>query len=483
MNLSLSNTFTHPASMRGIFCRHPRLFFVGIGGIGMQGLAMLLFRRGFAVGGSDRAASPAIDRLRAMGIPVTIGHRAESIRGYDVLIYTLAADRETPELAAARCAALPCFSRADLLGYLMAEYPIRIGVAGMHGKSTTTAMLAAVLREGGLAPTVVSGAAIDPNGAVVQEGGRQVFLCEACEYRDSFLCLYPSIAVVLNCEWEHTDYFKSLAQVKASFHTYIKRARTVILPADCCQSSLPPTAGMRVLRFGLSPVADARAVNITYQAGCASFDYLFCGIHRGHVTLAVPGEHNVQNALAALAVAEACRVPFAASARALAACQGADRRLSLRGGWRGMAVYEDYAHHPTEIRASLAALRRILAGQAREEGRERPRLLCVFQPHTYSRTAAFFDAFCESLSMADRVCLLDIYAAREQNESGVSAAALAAAIPGAHYAANMDEARAYLAKIGHPGDLLVVMGAGDISRLLEGMPLFPPCKTEGDVVQ
>ncbi|MBQ8352054.1 MAG: UDP-N-acetylmuramate--L-alanine ligase [Clostridia bacterium] len=444
----------------------------------MQGLALLFSRRGFLVGGSDRAPSAGIERLRAAGIPVTIGHREENIRGYELLIYTLAVDRETPELVAARRAAIPCLSRADLLGYLMSDFPVRIGVAGMHGKSTTTAMLHAVMREAALSPTVVSGAAISPDGSVAQEGRGRIFLCEACEYKDSFLCLYPTIAVVLNCEWEHPDYFKSLDQVKASFHTYMRRAQLVILPADGKQRDLPPTSGMRVLRFGCSPAADARAVEVTYQQGCAAFNYYFCGVYRGRVRLAAPGEHNLQNALAALAVAEACHLPFEASARALAAFSGTDRRLSPRGVWRGVTVYEDYAHHPTEIRASLATLRRMM-----EEKNQGARLFCVFQPHTYSRTAALFDDFAKSFSSADVVLLLDIYAAREKNESGVSSQKLADAIPHACYMSDFAASADYLSSQCRPHDLLVVMGAGDVFRLFEHIRTEEPCISGKDVIQ
>lgn len=428
----------------------------------MQGLALLLKRRGVSVGGCDRTFSSGVAALRTAGIPVTIGHREENIRGYDAVIYTLAATDDVPELIAARKAALPCFSRADLLGYLMTPYSVRIGVAGMHGKSTTTAMLADILCAAGRDPTVISGAVMGRDGNVMREGQGSVFLCEACEYKDSFLCLFPSIAVVLNCEWEHPDYFKCPAQVKASFHTYMQRADLVILPADQPIDTLPPTNGMRVLRFGLSPAADVCASGVVYHGGCASFDYRFCGLLRGRVQLSLPGVHNMQNALAALAVAEACHIPFATAADALAACQGVERRLSHRGTWQGVTVYEDYAHHPTEIRASLAALRAML-----EEGGGTGRLICVFQPHTYSRTAALYADFLTAFAMADRLLLLDIYAAREENESGVSSEKMAAAIPGAAYMPSFSAAAEALAHICRAGDLLVVMGAGDIFRLFE----------------
>lgn len=434
----------------------------------MQGLALLLAGRGFAVGGSDRVFSPGVAALRAAGIPVAVGHREENIRGYDVLIYTLAATGEVAELAAARKAALPCFSRADLLGYLMAPYPVRIGVAGIHGKSTTTAMLADILCAAGRDPTVLSGAAMG-DGNVMREGKGQTFLCEACEYKDSFLCLSPSIAVVLNCEWEHPDYFKCPAQVKASFYTYMQRAALVILPADQAISDLPPSDGMRVLRFGLSPASDVRASEVAYHGGCASFTYCFCGRLRGRVRLSLPGAHNMQNALAALAVAEACHISFPAAADALAACRGADRRLSRRGTWQGITVYEDYAHHPTEIRASLAALREIA-----KEGGGAGRLICVFQLHTYSRTAALYADFLTAFGAADYLLLLDIYAAREENESGVSAEKMAAAIPHAAYVPSFAAAAEELTRIGRPGDLLVVMGAGDVFHLFERLPCNLP---------
>lgn len=430
----------------------------------MQGLAMLFSRYGFAVGGSDRAASDVTRRLQASGIPVSIGHREENISGYEVIIYTLAADCETPELSAARRAALPCFSRADLLGFLLSQFSVRIGVAGMHGKSTTTAMLADIFTAAMRDPTVVCGGKMMPGNAVVRQGRGHTCICEACEYKDSFLCLYPTVAVVLNCEWEHPDYFKSVAQVKASFHTYMQRAALVVLPADGSPYDLPPTCGMRVLRFGLSPIADARAAAVTYHNGCAEFDYLFCGIRRGRIRLSLPGEHNLQNALAALAVSEACAIPFASAAQALSACRGVDRRLSLRGMWQGVTVYEDYAHHPTEIRASLSALRKMTSG----------RLVCVFQPHTYSRTAALFHDFVSCFSEADEIVLLDIYAARERNESGVNAKALADAITNAVYMPDLSAAVAHLAERCRPGDLLVVMGAGDVFQLFALLP----CKSE-----
>ncbi len=428
----------------------------------MEALALLLSCRGYTVCGSDRRESAATSRLRTAGVSVFIGHAAENIDGADCLFYTLAIDEENPELAAARERGIPAFSRADLLGALMQGAPIRVAVAGMHGKSTATAMLAAILSAGGTHPTVVGGASLGEGNGAYLIGGGDIFLCEACEYRDSFLCLDPTVAIILNSEWEHTDYFKTPASVTRSFSRFVSRAKTVILPDVGCADIITPKDA-RVLRFGFSEDAYARASNLSYEGGYPAFDYFTEGKKRGRVGLSVLGEHNVYNALAALAAAHALDVSFSVASRALFRFHGIERRLRPRGVYRGLTVYEDYAHHPTEIRASLAALR--LA-------KPRARLFCIFQPHTYSRTAAFFHAFADALSGADATVCLDIYAARETNESGVSSEALAAAIGGAIYAPDPAAAIAYISRIACAGDMLVVMGAGDVQEKMRPL-LFP----------
>lgn len=460
--MSISNTFSGSLAVLGALRRAKTVFFVGIGGVQMEALALLLSARGYTVRGSDRRESAATARLRTAGVTVTIGHAAENIAGADCLFYTLAIDDANPELTAARERGIPLFSRADLLGALMQGAPVRVAVAGMHGKSTATAMLAAILSAGGTHPTVVGGASLGENSGAYLIGGGDIFLCEACEYRDSFLCLDPTVAIILNSEWEHTDYFKTPASVARSFSRFVSRAETVILPDRGCADILLPKDA-RVIRFGFGERAHARAARLSYEGGYPAFQYISGGISRGRVGLSVLGEHNAHNALAALAAGEALGVPFPVAARALFRFRGIDRRLRPRGVFRGVSVYEDYAHHPTEIRASLAALRL---------SRPNARLFCIFQPHTYSRTAAFFHGFADALSGADATVCLDIYAAREQNESGVSSEALAAATAGAVYAPDPAEALAYLLKIARAGDLLVVMGAGDIQEKMRPL-LFP----------
>ena len=460
--MSISNTFLGSRAVLEVLRRAKTVFFVGIGGVQMEALALILAARGYTVRGSDRRESAATVRLRAAGVSVVIGHREENIENADCLFYTLAVSRENPELCAAQSRAIPAFSRADLLGALMTDAKERIAVAGMHGKSTATAMLAAILRASGSAPTVVGGAPLGGEEAAYLLGGGDTFLCEACEYRDSFLCLEPTVALILNTEWEHTDYFKTPASVARSFSRFAARAQTLILPDEGADGILtPPDA--RVIRFGFTEKADARATHLSYEGGAPAFNFSFDGKTRGRVFLSVLGEHNAKNALAALAAAEALGVPFSSASRALSSFSGVDCRLEKRGVFRGITVYFDYAHHPTEIRASLAALR---------TAHPAARLFCIFQPHTYSRTAAFFHAFAEALSLADTAILADIYAAREQNESGVSSEALAAAVRGGLYAESPDAALGAILAHARAGDTLVVMGAGDIREKMRPL-LFP----------
>lgn len=463
--MSQKNRFCRKEEIRAALRRRGDVFFVGIGGIQMHALALCLRDRGYPVCGSDRTESAITARLREHGIPVAIGHRASDLPGdVSALIYTLAVPWDTPELCAARARGIPCFSRADLLGYLMDAYPVRVAVAGMHGKSTVTAMLNTLTAAAGLDPTTLSGASLGAEGAVYRPGGADLFLCEACEYMDSFLCLRPGVAVALNMDREHTDYFKSEAQMRHSFFRFLSRAQTVVIPyGDPAFAPLLPrlrARGARVLTFGTDPGADLSAWHIAYKDGCAAFDAVFDGRLIGHFSLSVLGEHNLRNALAALcAYAALPAAPLAvpaAAAEALSAFRGCDRRLSDAGTGKGVRYYVDYAHHPTEIRASLAALRRVCPPHAR--------LFCVFQPHTYSRTYDLYREFIGAFSGCDRLFLLDIYAAREKNESGVTAAALAADIPGAVYLSDIEKLPARLSAEARPGDLVVIMGAGDIDR-------------------
>ncbi len=430
--------------------------FIGIGGISMSALAEILIGKGYAVQGSDRTESGMTKRLCARGAKIFCGHRAENIDGADVIVYTAAIPDENSELCAAREDGIPAFTRAELLGWLMLNYQRRIGVAGTHGKSTTTSMLAMILLEARVDPTVVSGAMLDVMDGAYRVGGEEYFLFEACEYKDSFLSFYPSTAVIGNIELDHTDYFPSLAVMEQSFAAYLSAAQIGVLNAD--DTSIPRAAqtfeGKRVT-FGVNaPDADYRAEAIAFDGHGSSFDLICRGELLGRITLRVPGMHNVYNALAAAAGAMENGVSFAAVKAGLAAFGGASRRFEYRGTLCGAEVYDDYAHHPTEIRATLSA--------AKSMGK---RVVCVFQPHTYSRTAELFDDFVSALSLADVLILADIYAAREVNTYGITIETLAEKIPGARCGGPLTQIAQTLRAEAGENDLILVMGAGDIVNL------------------
>ncbi len=467
--MSMSPAFRDIPSLREIFSRRIPVFFVGVGGIQMQGLARYLRACGYPVFGSDMRACEETKSLLRAGIPVTVGHREENIRGAGAVVYTLAVSENTPEIRAARRAGIPLVSRPELLGYLMSDFPTRIAVAGMHGKSTVTAMLSHIMTASGDDPAVFGGAALNDTGTVVRPGGGGVAIAEACEYRDAFLCLSPTVAVVLNIEHEHPDYFPDLCSAAHSFSRFVAGAETVILPAGALPLGFSPPAAARVIRFGLGPGADVSARALSCRNGNTFFTLSIGEEAVASVSLPLPGEHNLLNALAALATAYACGADMKSAAGALSSFRGIPRRLSRRGMLWGMTVYDDYAHHPTEIRASLAALRGMLENTSAPDA-PCGRLICVFEPHTYSRTAAFFEEFTAVLAAADIPILLPIYAAREKNESGVSSEALAAAIPGAHYAPDVGEVIRFLAENARAGDILVLMGAGSIRTLTDELP-------------
>lgn len=457
MIMSLCNTNYGNRTIGEALGQGKNVYFVGIGGIGMQSLALLLKERGYSVSGSDaRGDGEGIIRLRNAGIAVDVGHRSENIGAHNLVVFTLALSDGCPELLAAKKRGILTVSRAELLGFLMSTYPHSIAVAGTHGKSTTTGMLATALAASGKNPTVLSGAPLSRGGMPICIGGGETAVCEACEYKNSFHAVVPEIAVALNLEWEHTDWFPSLSDVEASFCTFLNNAKTAVVPSSGGGiDPIRPYLAGEVATFGLDKKATSRAENITWHNGCAAFSYIYRDRLVGLVQLSVPGMHNLHNALAALCAVGELGADLSAACTGIGSFYGVEGRLERRGIWQGMTVYADYAHHPTEIAASLATLRMMTRG----------RLICIYQPHTYSRTAAFFDGFVKTLSTADRTVLLDIYAAREQNESGVTSAALAAAIPNAVCLPSGEEVLSFLIKEGHAGDTVVFMGAGSITEL------------------
>lgn len=474
--MSLSNTHLGPERLGQLLRDCRTVHFIGAGGVSMCSLAEIALREGLRVTGSDRTDSERLGRLRRLGADIHIGHSAEWIRGADAVIYTVAIGEENPEYLAAWQAGLPLISRADYLGYLMLRYRTRIGVAGMNGKSTTTAMCAQILLAGG-DPTVLCGAELPSlGGACCRIGeGREQMVFEACEYRDSFLDFNPTLAVLLNIGMDHVDYFHSMEQLRTSFLRFAERTG----PEGCVLANAEDPELMRALEpyrgrlctFGTGRTADFRAAEVTARRGCRQF--VFCRKEEPvcRISLRQPGGFQVVNALAAASAAFLSGASPQEIAQGLSSFCGVHRRMEYRGSLNGAAVYDDYAHHPTAIRATLAG--------ARELGFRR--VLCAYQPHTYSRTAGLFREFARAFDDCDRVYFADIYAARERNESGVSSRRLAEAV-GRHavYCGALPDLADRLCSDAGPGDLLLIMGAGDIEDLFGLLPLRKPQASEPD---
>ncbi|MBQ4140099.1 MAG: UDP-N-acetylmuramate--L-alanine ligase [Clostridia bacterium] len=458
--MSVANTHYGASEIASMLAGASSIYFIGIGGINMSSLAHISHIRGYRVGGSDQMQTALTDRLADAGIEIFYSHEACHIDGYDAVVYTVAIAPDNPEFTAALARGIPCISRADFLGYIMTGYHNRIGVSGMHGKSTCTSMCALSFMHAGGDPTVLSGATLAEMGGAYRIGSEENFIFEACEYMDSFLDFNPSIAVVLNIELDHVDYFKSITQVRRSFSDYAAITgpdgyAVVNGDDENVRLAMAGYAGTLVT-FGLSQDCDYTAYNIEYVSGMASFDVYFRGEFAAHISLSVPGKHNIYNALAAFASAMICGLDAETVAEGLSHYLGAGRRMEYKGKWNDVDVYDDYAHHPTEIAVTLDGFRDMGFGH----------IFCIYQPHTYSRTAALWDDFVSALGTADRVLMVDIYAARETDTLGVSSALLAQAIgEKADYCASFDEAIAILSAEARHGDAIVVMGAGTVYRI------------------
>ena len=448
------------------------IYFLGIGGISMSSLALLTHRRGLRVGGYDRTRSEVTGRLEAAGIPVHDTPDPSHLDGFEAVVYTVAIAEDHPEYVEAARRGLPLVSRSDYLGYLMLDYQSRIGVAGSHGKSTATCMCAQILMSAMCDPTVMSGAPMRSMGGAFRLGGRNSMVFEACEYKDSFLDFNPTVAVVLNCELDHVDYFKSMEQLRASFAAFADRAGKdgcVVYNADDAETRLAMRDVVsRRVTFGIEDTtADYRATGIDLTGGYASFDVWHHDRPMGRVRLRVPGQHNVYNALAAVAATHECGLCSHDIVRGLEDFEGAVRRMEYKGTLNGAVVFDDYGHHPTEVNATLRESRLLGTG----------RLICAFQPHTYSRTATLFDDYVKALTLADAVVVAPIYAARETDDRGVSATKLAEAVNAAvgrevaRGCEDMALVAGALCELARPGDTVIVMGAGNIDSVYVGLPL------------
>jgi len=431
---------------------------VGIGGVSMRPLGLVLKDMGLYVTGSDMNSSVSTDELIAKGIAVAIGHRAENIHGAVCVIRTAAAHNDNPEIAEARHLGIPVFERAEAWGVIMQEYRNAICIAGTHGKTTTTSMMTHILMEAQWDPTVMIGAELPLLHSGHRVGKGDTIIMESCEYCNSFLNFFPTMAVILNVEADHLDFFKDLHDVQKSFRAFAQLSTGGILANGDDLHTAQALRGMKYVSFGLGEKNRVRATNICSQ--WRSIDVVCDGIFYCHVDMTVFGRHNLLNALAAAGTAWLLGVDPDAVSRGLASFHGACRRMEFKGEFNGALVYDDYAHHPDELAATIAAVRTMDACK---------RLVLAFQPHTYTRTKALFHDFVKELRKADLVVLAEIYAARERNTVGISSKDLAAKVQRSVYCETLPEVTAYLKEIAQPGDVILTVGAGDIYRAGEAM--------------
>ena len=427
---------------------------VGIGGVSMRPLGLVLHSIGMTITGSDMNSSVSTADLESQGIPVCIGHRAENIAGADCIIRTAAAHNDNPEIAAARAQGIPVFERAQAWGVIMQGYQNAVCVSGTHGKTTTTSMLTHIFMEANLDPTVMIGGYLPLLHAGHRVGSGNTIVMESCEYCNSFLSFRPTTAVILDIEADHLDFFKDLDDIEHSFRQFAELVPPnglVVANGDDANtvSTLRGYAG-RLVWFGMNETNQVHPGPM--KRGYSSFDVFFDDTLYTHLELKVVGRHNALNALAACAVAHEMGIDGETVRRALATFSGAGRRLEYKGTYHGAMVYDDYAHHPSELHATLEAVRAL--------GYQR--VICAFQPHTYTRTHALFQDFVRELKAADLTVLAEIYAAREQNTIGISSRDLAEQIAGSVFFETLPEVTDYLRQIARPGDLILTVGAGDI---------------------
>lgn len=445
------------------------IHFIGIGGISMSGLAEILLEEHFTVSGSDAKESDLTRHLEHMGVQIFYGQKAENIiDGIDLVVYTAAISETNPEFARAKEVGLPMLSRAELLGQIMDNYKQSIAVAGTHGKTTTTSMISQILLQAKCDPTISVGGILKAIDGNLRVGKSDVFITEACEYTNSFLNFRPKYSIILNVEAEHLDFFKDIQDIRHSFHLFAKNTLengAIIINGDIDHyEELVKDLAPAVLTFGKTASSDFYPENITFnEKACATYDAMFRGEKLMTVSLNVPGMHNVTNSLAAIALAKDLKISDENILAGLSAFGGADRRFQYKGCVDGVTIIDDYAHHPTEIRATLTAA----------EKYPHKRLVLVFQPHTYSRTKAFLDDFADVLSMADVVVLADIYAAREKNTIGISSKDILTKLEEkgteCYYFPSFSEIENFLLENCVNGDLLITMGAGDIVNVGESL--------------
>ena len=434
-----------------------KIHFIGIGGSGMSGLARIAISHGIKVSGSDASDSSVLTALRALGAEIFIGHQGENVKGADLIVFSNAIKSNNPEREAGIEKKIPEITRATALVLLMSE-SISIAVAGTHGKTTTSSMATVALQSAGVDPSFAIGGVLKSSGSNAHRGSGKYFVAEADESDGSFVAYHPHAAIITNIEWDHVDHFQSEAEVFSAFEDFIKTIKGFLVYCgdDQGATQIAKKALVKTISYGKSDGVNLKVDQITLKAGGSTSRVLWNGAKIGMLELAVPGEHNILNAAAVIAVGLELGLPASSLLDGLYKFHGAGRRFELKGSVGGIRVIDDYGHHPTEIKVTLEAAKRYAGGG---------RVIVIFQPHRYSRTKAFTNQFAESLKLADSIWLLEVYAASEQPITGVSSANIAKLISGAHFEPNFISTIEGVSAIAQPGDVIMTLGAGDVSSL------------------
>lgn len=442
-----------------------KIHFIGIGGVSMSGLAHILLNKGYKVSGSDRNESSLTLNLKENGAEIYIGHSAQNIQDVDLVVYTAAIPKDNPELIRAKELNIPIYDRAEFLGHIMQGHKYNVAISGTHGKTTTTSMISHITLNAKLNPTILVGGNLDIINGNVRVGNSEYFITEACEYKASFLKFYPYIGVILNIEADHLDFYKDIDEIEDTFtkfaHLIPKEGSLVVNADDPRALNVSKKVDCNVITFGIKKGC-VKAKNIVYNTkGCPTFDVYYNEKSLFKISLNVPGEYNILNALASISAALSLKIDKDSILHGLSTFSGTHRRFEIKGKLNGVTVIDDYAHHPTEIKATLNAAKNF----------PHKRIFCVFQPHTYSRTISLFDEFSTSFYNADTLVLADIYAAREKDTGIVSSDKLGDKVrdngvdcKNFH---SFEDITSYLKKELKEGDLLITVGAGDIYKVGE----------------
>lgn len=435
-----------------------KIHFIGIGGSGMCPLAEILHSKGYELTGSDNNETDTLARIKNLGIPVVLGQKAENIQDAEMIIYTAAIQKDNPELIAAFESGIPTFERSKLLGAVSRKFGNCIGISGTHGKTTVTSMLTQILINAGVDPSAVIGGKLPMTGTNGITGNSDIFVCEACEYSNTFLELSPKCSVILNVDADHMEFFKTMDNLRHSFVEFASMAQTVIYNGDDEDTLkvVSETGEKNYITFGLDNKNDWYADNFAVENGAYScFDVYYKGEKQGRASLSVPGKHNIYNALAAIASAVYAGVDAKTAIDLLHDFYGAGRRFEKLGEYKGITIVDDYAHHPTELRVTLEAAKKMNYNK----------VIAVFQPFTYSRTAMLLDDFADVLSIADKVVMTEIMGSREKNTYNIYSADLAAKIPDSEWYPTFAEVSKRVQELAEDGDIVITLGCGDVYKI------------------